>query len=175
LRALKLLENQVLNFLISSLRYNIEIGIIFFTEMGRGKHCTPEKRDLIKKLILEGKTYAEIQNYIGCSPTMIRNALKYESKSETRERKPAMSPKLIRRMVRQFRSNPFMPATQIKNNLNIQASIETVRRHLREHNLTIREKYISYKKACGKKNEICEGAFRLARRKMEKYFVIGRE
>lgn len=66
---------------------------------------------------------------------MIRNALKYESKSETRGRKPAMSPKLIRRVVRHSKSNPFIPATQIKNNLNVQASLETVRRHLREHNL----------------------------------------
>lgn len=94
--------------------------------MGQGKHYTSEKRDLIKKLILEGKTYTQIQNYIGCFLTMIRNGCK-----------PAMSPKLIKRVVRYFKNNSFLPATQIKNELNVQATLETVRRRLREHNLAV--------------------------------------
>jgi len=32
--------------------------------MGRGKHCTAERRDLIKKLISAGKTYIEVQNIL---------------------------------------------------------------------------------------------------------------
>lgn len=34
--------------------------------MGRGKHCTPEKRAVIRKLISEGKTYAEISSLLDC-------------------------------------------------------------------------------------------------------------
>ncbi|XP_055836489.1 E3 ubiquitin-protein ligase LRSAM1-like isoform X2 [Episyrphus balteatus] len=38
--------------------------------MGRAKHCSVEKRELIRKLREEGKTYLEIQSSLGCSPTM---------------------------------------------------------------------------------------------------------
>jgi len=44
--------------------------------MGRGKHCTAERRDLIKKLVSAGKTYIEVQNIIGCSSTMVSQQMK---------------------------------------------------------------------------------------------------
>jgi len=67
--------------------------------MGRGKHCTVEKRNLIK-----GKTYAEIGRIVGCSNKIIRNALLFVEKDETRGRKPSMSNVKIRRLVRQSTS-----------------------------------------------------------------------
>lgn len=48
--------------------------------MGRGKHCTLEKREIIKNMISEGKTYAEIGQLLHCSNKMIRNAVIYEKK-----------------------------------------------------------------------------------------------
>jgi len=59
--------------------------------MGHGKHCTVEKRNLIKNVISEGKTYAEIGRIVGCSSKMIRKAVLFVEKNETRRRKPSMS------------------------------------------------------------------------------------
>lgn len=106
--------------------------------MGRGKHCTAEQRQLIKKMISMGKTYKEVQDIVGCSPTMICNALKYKSQPETRGRNPAMSTKMIKRVVRFSKNNPFTPATKIKTELEVEASVETIRRRLREHDLVAR-------------------------------------
>ena len=52
--------------------------------MGRGKHCTEEKRE-IKKIYSEGKTYAEIGQIHKYSNKMIRNALVYMKKSKPME------------------------------------------------------------------------------------------
>lgn len=104
--------------------------------MRRGKHCTAEQRNLIKELISKGKTYKEVdEDIVGCSPTMICNALKYKSQPETRGRRPAMTAKLIKRVVRFSKNNPVAPATKIKSELELEASVETIRRRLREHNL----------------------------------------
>jgi len=59
--------------------------------MGRGKHFTVEKRNLIKNMISKGKKYAEIGGSVGCSSKMIRKALLFVEKNETRRRKPSMS------------------------------------------------------------------------------------
>lgn len=48
--------------------------------MGRGKQCTEEKRNLIKNLRNEGKTYREIKKLMSCSDQMIANALRYTEK-----------------------------------------------------------------------------------------------
>jgi len=45
--------------------------------VGRGKHCSPEMRNLIIKLKNGGKTYTKIENILGCSSTMIFNAIHY--------------------------------------------------------------------------------------------------
>ena len=44
--------------------------------MGRAKHCSAEKRQLIIKLKQERKTNKFTQETLSCSPMMIRNALK---------------------------------------------------------------------------------------------------
>lgn len=45
--------------------------------MGRGKHCSDEKRKVIQKMLKEGKTFAEIGHILGCSNKMISKAKKY--------------------------------------------------------------------------------------------------
>lgn len=69
---------------------------------------------------------------------MIRNANLYEPKEETRGRKPAMSPHLIKRVVRLAKQEPFKSAVQLKSELDVSASVETVRRRLREDHLNAR-------------------------------------
>ena len=103
--------------------------------MGRGKHCTEEKREIIKKMYSEGKTYAEIGQILNCSNKMIRNALVYTKNIETRGRKRAMSNLLVKRLVRESKKDPFKPATVLKKELQIEACVETVRNRLRENNL----------------------------------------
>jgi len=48
--------------------------------MGRGKHCTEEKRDIIQKLIKDGKSYRVVGRLVGCLNKMIKNALNYKEK-----------------------------------------------------------------------------------------------
>lgn len=80
-----------------------------FTKIERCKHCMPEMSQLIKKLISQGKTYAEVQNLIDSSPPMIRSALKYDNKPERHGRKSVMSPKLVEKVLRHSRDHPFTP------------------------------------------------------------------
>lgn len=103
--------------------------------MGRGKHCTHEKRDIIKKMVSEQKSYSEIRRIVGCSNKMIVNALKYTANPENRGRKKVLSPLMVNRLVRESKKDPFKPATELKKELNITASVETVRRRLRDNNL----------------------------------------
>ena len=51
--------------------------------MGRGKHCSREKRELIRKFSAEGNSYREVGRLLKCSNKIIRNALKFEEKPET--------------------------------------------------------------------------------------------
>lgn len=104
-------------------------------KMGRGKHCTPVERALIMTLISDGKTYKEVQNLVKCSPTMIRNAIKYTPKEDKRGRPRAMSERLEKKVLRYSNRDPFAPATVIKKDLHISQSVETVRRCLRKNNL----------------------------------------
>lgn len=60
--------------------------------MGRGKHCTPSTRNLILKLLSEGKSYKFIQNVVGCSPTVIANCKKCKPKQESRGAKSKILP-----------------------------------------------------------------------------------
>lgn len=50
--------------------------------MGRGKHCTDERREAIKKIRNEGKSYSEIAKIFKCSKKMVENAVKYKPKPE---------------------------------------------------------------------------------------------
>lgn len=106
--------------------------------MGRGKHCTSEKRGQIIRLLEQGKTYVDIQKIVGCSPTMISNAKKYVVKAETRGRKPILTEKWVNRIVRFSRNHPFIPATEIKKELNVPASIRTIRNRLIDNQLKAR-------------------------------------
>jgi len=106
--------------------------------MGRAKHCSVETRKTIKKLIFEGNTYAQVGRIIGCSNKMICNALKYDTKPETRGRKLAMTPKMVTRLVRESKKDPFKPASELKKDLNISAAITTVRSCLRDNKLYAR-------------------------------------
>ena len=49
----------------------------YILAMGRGKHCTPEKRELIKQLVSKGKPYSEIRKLIGYSNKMVINPIKF--------------------------------------------------------------------------------------------------
>ena len=48
--------------------------------MGRGKHCSEEKRKIIKKMLEEGRTFVEISRLLGCSNKMISTAKKFVPK-----------------------------------------------------------------------------------------------
>jgi len=66
---------------------------------------------------------------------MIRKALLFVEKNETRRRKPSMSNVEIKRLVRQGKKEPFKPATELKKELQIAESVETVRKRLGQNNL----------------------------------------
>ena len=112
--------------------------VIFSARMGREKHYSWDQRALIKRLISEGKTYKEMQNIVGCSPTMVRNAVKLPARVETRGRPLVMSKKLVDRVVRYAKLNPFSSSNKIRNELSIDASVQTIRRRLPKNNLAAR-------------------------------------
>ncbi len=103
--------------------------------MGRAKHCSEERRELIKKLIKEGKTYKCIQEMLGCSPTVISNAVKYKEKPETRGRKRKTSNPADRDIGICVKRNPFYTSTKIKQDLNLDIDTSTIRKRLLEANL----------------------------------------
>lgn len=106
--------------------------------MGRGKHCTEEKRNLIKNLRNEGKTYREIKKIMSCSDQMIANALRYTEKGETRGRKRKTTPIDDRRIVRFSKVDPSASSKKIQKDLNLSVSTVTIRRRLVENNLFAR-------------------------------------
>ena len=83
----------------------------------------------------EGKIFVEISRLLGRSNKMISNAKKFVPKVESRGRKPVMLPLLVKRLCRQSKKDPFKPATELKIDLNIAASVETIRDRIRENNL----------------------------------------
>ena len=70
-----------------------------YIKMGRGKPCSAEKRELIRKLISARKSYREVGLLVECSNKMIRNATKFQEKPETRGRKRSISKLLANRLV----------------------------------------------------------------------------
>ena len=56
----------------------------------------------------------------------ISNAKKFDQKIESRGRKPVMSPLLVKWLCRQSKKEPFKPATELKKDLNIAASVEPI-------------------------------------------------
>jgi len=73
--------------------------------MGRGKHCTEEKRDIIQKLIKNGKSYRVVGRLVGYLNKMIKNALNYEENPEIRGRKQSMTPLHVNRLIRQSKKS----------------------------------------------------------------------
>lgn len=106
--------------------------------MGRAKHCSEEKRNIIVNLRKQGKTYTEIQKIVNCSPTMICNAMKYKNKPESRGRKKKTSASEDRRIIRFSKNDPTASSNQIQRELNLPVSSVTVRRRLLKHNLAAR-------------------------------------
>ena len=106
--------------------------------MGRAKHCSEEKRALIKKLIGEGKTYKKVQEIIGCSAKMISNALKWKDKPERRGRKRKTTIRMDRRIVRMAKTKPRVCSREIRDGLKVPVSAVTIRRRLCEANLPAR-------------------------------------
>lgn len=115
----------------------IYLGYFYFVfkEMGRGKHCTEEQRILIKTLIKEGKSYAQVQESVGCSAKMISNALKWKTKAETRGRKRCTSQRTDRKIAKLVRMDPTMTSNQVKDDLELPVSTVTIRRRLAEAKL----------------------------------------
>lgn len=92
---------------------------------------------LTKQIISKGKTSKEVQAIIDCSPTMVYNELKYQSKCETRRRRLAMTSDLIERVVGYSKKDHFAPAIKLKCELEEEASVETICRRLREQDLAV--------------------------------------
>lgn len=106
--------------------------------MGRAKHCSEEKRDIIQNLRKQGKTYREIKDMLGCSDQMISNAIKYEKRPEMRGRKRKTSSVDDRRIVRYSKEDPSASSKKIQKDLNLSVSDVTIRRRLMENNLFAR-------------------------------------
>ena len=66
---------------------------------------------------------------------MIRNAIKFQEKPETRGRKRSISKLLANRLVRQAKKEPFKTATELKKDFSIDATVQTVRSCLRVNGL----------------------------------------
>ena len=66
---------------------------------------------------------------------MISNAKTFVPTVQSRGRKPVMSPLVVKRLCRQCEKEPLKLATELKNDLNIAASVETIRARIRENNL----------------------------------------
>lgn len=97
-----------------------------------------KKRELIKKLRNEGKTYKDIKLMLGCSDQMIANAVKYQEKTETHGRKRKTSANDDRRIVCCSQKDPFAFSKMIQEDLGLSVSSVTIRRRLLEHNLCAR-------------------------------------
>ena len=61
---------------------------------------------------------------------MIRNALKFEEKPKTRGRKHSLSQLQVNRLVREAKKEPSKTATELKKDVNIDATVQTVRNYL---------------------------------------------
>ena len=102
--------------------------------MGRGKHFTPEKRVLVQNLIKSAKTYKGVEKLVGCSSTMIRNAIVLKKPNEIRGPKRILSEEIVRKLIRCSKNRQTMSANEIQDELNMPCGVHTVRKKLREHN-----------------------------------------
>lgn len=103
--------------------------------MGRGEHCTPGKRILIKKMIAAGKTYIEVHKFCECSPTVISNALKWKMKPESQGYKRKTTTREDCHIVNLVMEHPTLSSQKIKEELNLSVSTVTIRQRLRDAKL----------------------------------------
>lgn len=115
--------------------------------MGRGKHCSPEKRKLIFQLYEVNKSPTEIAQMLKCSRNMVYNAIRLSATdkkylTENKERKPKSRKTTIlidRTIVRKSKLDPFKSSRQInkeiKEEFDVVLSNRSVRRRLNEANL----------------------------------------
>lgn len=98
--------------------------------MGRGKHCSIEKREIINKLLDEGKTFAFIRHTLGVSNGMITNAKNWSFQSENRGRRRKTNQIEDRAIIRITKQRCFITSTQIKTELNLPVSTSMIRKRL---------------------------------------------
>ena len=79
-----------------------------------------------EKLSSEVKSYSEIRKLLNCSNKMTINALRYEPKVESRGRKRIFSLLILKCLIRTTKNKPFMPAKELRKELNAPASVETI-------------------------------------------------
>lgn len=115
--------------------------------MGRGNHCSPEKRKIIFDLHRQMKSPTEIAKLLKCSRNMVYNAIRLSENdekylSQNKERKPRRRKTTIyvdRTIVRKSKLDPFKSSRQINNEikeeLNVEVSNRLVRKRLNEANL----------------------------------------
>ncbi|XP_012560205.1 uncharacterized protein LOC105846231 [Hydra vulgaris] len=103
--------------------------------MGRRKHCSAKKRELIREFISAGKSYREVGRVVEWSNKMIRNAIKFQEMLETRGQKYSISRLLSNRLFREAKKELFKTGTELKKDFNIDATVETVQSCLRVNGL----------------------------------------
>lgn len=106
--------------------------------MGRGKHCSQEERELIKKLRNKGFTYKKISELLSCSQNKITNALKWTPEKENRGRRRKTTTNTDKSIKKFVKRNPFATSTEIKNELNLKIDTSTIRKRLLEDKMYAR-------------------------------------
>lgn len=98
--------------------------------MGRGKHCSEEKKNQIRCLRSRGVTYRKICELLQCSQSSIGNALTKISGMETRGRKKTTTMRTERMVTSLSKRQPEQTSNDIKRELDLDVSARTVRRIL---------------------------------------------
>lgn len=98
--------------------------------MGRGKHCSEEKKHQIRSLRSRGVTYRKICELLQCSQSSIGNALTKISGIETRGKKKTTTTRTERMITSLSQRQPELTSTDIRRELDLDVSARTVRRIL---------------------------------------------
>lgn len=103
--------------------------------MGRKKHCSVEKRNLIIKMKNDGFSLRKIASIVQCSLGMVQNAIKYQKKEEKRGRPRKTTKQMDRQILRQAKIDPFVSTSQILVDTGANVSRWTIQRRLAEQDL----------------------------------------
>lgn len=95
---------------------------------GHAKHCSEEKRKLIRNLIQSGKNWSGWGNTMQC---------KYEKPPDNRGHRRILPKVVERNIVRYAKTRPIMSAVEIRNQLNLACGVHIARR-LRDYYLYAR-------------------------------------